>query len=287
MKIRKQLSISALTIIAVTVLVAASAVTMLLVSEKENQSSEITNRLMVNMLELNIVSRDYLQGHTKRAEEQWSAKYNSTIRLAKDRDLDSLSERESLDQIVKTLSEIDLLFQEIASGENTPEYEQRLGNNLVVKSQGVTTDVLKIADSLRLTASSDVRSNLRNLMVLLLVQMIIVLMVFFKLSRNISGSIKTLTKGAEIIGKGGLDHKIEIKSKDEIGWLAEAFNKMTTDLKSHRGEMGKKNKELEASIKFSEEQKEALEKLNKAMVGRELKMIELKDKTKKTKSKTD
>ncbi|TEU01996.1 sensor histidine kinase [Candidatus Woesebacteria bacterium] len=40
-----------------------------------------------------------------------------------------------------------------------------------------------------------------------------------------------LLEGVENIGKGNLDYRIEVKTRDEAGILAEAFNKMATDLK--------------------------------------------------------
>ncbi len=49
-------------------------------------------------------------------------------------------------------------------------------------------------------------------------------------SRSIVKPIKTLQQGAEIIGKGNLNHKIPIETKDEIGQLAGAFNVMTRKL---------------------------------------------------------
>lgn len=52
----------------------------------------------------------------------------------------------------------------------------------------------------------------------------------FWISRSISNPLHTLTSAALQIGKGKLDTRINIKSKDEIGILAEAFNHMTRDL---------------------------------------------------------
>jgi len=51
------------------------------------------------------------------------------------------------------------------------------------------------------------------------------------ISRSISGSIIKLRDATNEIGKGKLDTRIEIKSKDEIGHLATSFNQMVTDLK--------------------------------------------------------
>lgn len=53
-------------------------------------------------------------------------------------------------------------------------------------------------------------------------------------SKVIIQPVKKLTKGAAIIGKGNLDFKIDVKSRDEIGVLADTFNMMTSQLKEAR-----------------------------------------------------
>lgn len=50
-------------------------------------------------------------------------------------------------------------------------------------------------------------------------------------SRTISGPIQRLAEATSIIGKGKLDHKIDIKSADELGTLAQDFNNMAEQLK--------------------------------------------------------
>lgn len=63
------------------------------------------------------------------------------------------------------------------------------------------------------------------------------------ISRKISKSIIDLRHGAEIIGKGDLDYKVVIDSKDEIGDLSRAFNNMVLDLKEAKKDVDKKVKE--------------------------------------------
>ncbi len=53
------------------------------------------------------------------------------------------------------------------------------------------------------------------------------------LTRWLTSSIRKLAESARRIGLGDLDHKIEIKSKDEIGEFAEIMNKMKEDLKDY------------------------------------------------------
>ena len=42
--------------------------------------------------------------------------------------------------------------------------------------------------------------------------------------------IKSMQAGAAQIGEGALDHHIEVTSKDELGMLAEEFNRMAAQL---------------------------------------------------------
>jgi len=49
--------------------------------------------------------------------------------------------------------------------------------------------------------------------------------------------LESLKKGAEAIGKGDLDYRVETASHDEIGELAGIFNQMTRDLKSSQEEL--------------------------------------------------
>ena len=62
-----------------------------------------------------------------------------------------------------------------------------------------------------------------------LILILSVILAFF-VSRLISRPILQLTEAAAQIGKGSLDTRIAIHSKDEIGGLADSFNKMVNDL---------------------------------------------------------
>jgi two-component system sensor histidine kinase DegS len=53
------------------------------------------------------------------------------------------------------------------------------------------------------------------------------------LSRVITRPIQALQNGAEAIGKGNLDYKLNIRSEDELGDLADSFNNMASDLKKY------------------------------------------------------
>ncbi|MBN2346506.1 MAG: HAMP domain-containing protein [Candidatus Aminicenantes bacterium] len=57
------------------------------------------------------------------------------------------------------------------------------------------------------------------------------------LGRKLTAPISTLAKGAEAIATGDYDVRMNIASRDEIGELAEVFNKMSESLKVQRSEI--------------------------------------------------
>ncbi|MCB2196294.1 MAG: HAMP domain-containing histidine kinase [Bacteroidetes bacterium] len=65
----------------------------------------------------------------------------------------------------------------------------------------------------------------------LIVIVIIIFFVALIVMHHYLSPIIQLSNGVSEIRKGNLDHKIPVKSKDELGQLADAFNKMTTDIK--------------------------------------------------------
>ena len=60
-------------------------------------------------------------------------------------------------------------------------------------------------------------------------------------SKSLIKPLEILNENAKLIGKGNLDKKIEVKSKDEVGELAQSFNLMTENLKEYIEKNNAKN----------------------------------------------
>lgn len=60
--------------------------------------------------------------------------------------------------------------------------------------------------------------------------------------------VRKLTRGTQEIIKGNLDHRISVRSNDEIGRLAASFNQMTDELKRAHGEVTKWAQTLEERV---------------------------------------
>ncbi|MGH7829260.1 MAG: GAF domain-containing protein, partial [Candidatus Binatia bacterium] len=81
-------------------------------------------------------------------------------------------------------------------------------------------------------AFADLRRMRRFALLLLVVGLVVGAVMIAVASDEITKPIRELHRGVELIGKGNLDHRVEIKSGDEIERLAEGFNKMAAELKS-------------------------------------------------------
>jgi signal transduction histidine kinase len=73
--------------------------------------------------------------------------------------------------------------------------------------------------------------DLRNAIIKVgMVVTVVIVMVVVVISRSITQPIHELMKGAERIGRGDLEHRIDIRTGDEIGVLAQSFNAMVKNL---------------------------------------------------------
>ena len=81
----------------------------------------------------------------------------------------------------------------------------------------------------------------------------------YLMGRSIVKPISVLNKGTEIIGNGDLSHRIGLKGRDELGLLADSFNKMTEDLENTTTSVDNLNREIadrkqtEKALRESEE----------------------------------
>ncbi|MBC8458034.1 MAG: HAMP domain-containing protein [Deltaproteobacteria bacterium] len=71
-------------------------------------------------------------------------------------------------------------------------------------------------------------NRLKNILILVGIGIVIlVVIVGFFFSKTISKPLGKLIRGTKIIGNGDLEHRVDVRTKDEIGKLASAFNDMT------------------------------------------------------------
>jgi len=148
-----------------------------------------------------------------------------------------------------------------------------------------------------------------NLILITLITLIFIFIVSVFFSQLIVNPIKKLQGGVEIIRKGKLGYRVDIRTNDEIEELGKTFNKMAEELdiyhaaleeskivlqvkvKARTRELEELAKSLEGKVKIRtrelEKRLSELEKFHKLTVGRELKMMDLKKEIEKLKIKNN
>jgi len=109
--------------------------------------------------------------------------------------------------------------------------------------------MMSVIDSHVLEAEQQINEMINaagfNFIILLFGIIIIVLIVSILVSNSFTRPIIELTNGVISVGNGELDNKLNIQTKDEIGVLAQCFNKMTDDLKNYIENLSKVTAEKE------------------------------------------
>ena len=141
--------------------------------------------------------------------------------------------------------------------------------------------------------------------IFLLVIIILNLVFVVVLISGILGPLKKILNGIKEVGKGNLNIQLNIKTNDELETLAEGFNQMVKEIKKTKEALEEEKSVLEIKVaartralkelaetlelqvqertKELRQRLEELEKFHKITLGRELKIIELKEEIRRLK----
>lgn len=85
--------------------------------------------------------------------------------------------------------------------------------------------------------------------ILFVVLIVIVCVLAYFFARYLTRPLVLLGKGAEAIGRGDLDHRVDIATQDEFGTLADTFNRMASDLRDYISTLKRTTAEKERMLK--------------------------------------
>ncbi|MCX6032833.1 MAG: PAS domain S-box protein [Chloroflexi bacterium] len=95
-------------------------------------------------------------------------------------------------------------------------------------------------------AFAPVNALTQRALLLIGITLVVAIVLGVLLARTTTAPVQQLVKGAEEIGKGNLDYQIKVRSSDEIGQLASAFNAMAANLHASLGETARLYQETRA-----------------------------------------
>ncbi len=121
----------------------------------------------------------------------------------------------------------------------------------------------------------------------LLILLVAWLVVYWYMNHRITQPLSSLTRTAEELSGGKMEVRSDIVSENEIGQLAKVFNQMAAQLQEHYSGLQQKVEERTTEVEKTKgkvetvnqellKKVEELDRINKLMIDRELKMIEMK-----------
>jgi len=272
-------------------------VTVMNIAEADKKRN-LAEELKADVGELNIVTHEYLLYHEKRMDRQWNSKRDLIAKTIEAMETSVAEEPDSLElvellrtdygtlsnlflQIVTNHKRVQKFIQEEASQaeiDTVLRLEERLTAQLLMKTHSMLAGASKFSDYARAQAANYARIAailVTGLLIFFVLNIAVISVVFYK---TISRPLDELSEAAAMIGRGDLEHKVKIVTKDEIGTLGIAFNKMAENLKKITASRDELNKEIFKRQESEKELKEnlaELERFRKATIDREFRIEQL------------
>ncbi|MDP2299854.1 MAG: histidine kinase dimerization/phospho-acceptor domain-containing protein, partial [Actinomycetota bacterium] len=193
------------------------------------------------IFELSMLTTDYLVHYEPRAERQWRAMHAELEHVLNGLALVSGADEPLLDHVRENSAEAYLLFDEItvaheqgALGEVDPvisrEYQSRLAARLLVVMQSMVSDSVTLGERSSLDAITTQQRTFALVLAIALSGVSVMVFIGVSTNRTIVTPIRALRDSAQEVGRGRLSTRSGIRSSDEVGELATAFDGMVAEL---------------------------------------------------------
>ena len=269
MKIRTKLYFLSSILIILIVMI---AVIMFYASDQINREigmGNSTKKMIKNLSDLNLITYEYLTYHEKRMQEQWALQYDSLDKIMKGIEKECIHPKKhhALHESIKdNYNKLGYLFSDLqvivakrkrlieenkpqAKIDNTLAVEDLITGELMMKSRFIISEAFRLSAMIRQTTKHTQQKVYALILFSIIVFVIFASCISLHIIKAITGPINMLVKGTEIIGKGDLGHRFKIKTKDEVGELAAAFNQMAQKRRQAEDIMLKARDELEMRVK--------------------------------------
>jgi len=200
----------------------------------------VSDQTVTGLVELSILTSDYLLSPSDRAVSQWQSKHNSIVEALDPNAFDESDEKASAQSALQSLKKIETSFNQLIenkqqSGSVGSEVRQELNERLTGQISVELQRLLTISNRLKAGSNADLDSAIQtsNLVEAGLLTLLFVTILSFYFLTNISilRPIFSLTQVAEKITQGQLVVNFpETENQNEIGVLSRTFRQMTNQL---------------------------------------------------------
>lgn len=202
---------------------------------KALERNTIATEMVKQTFILTLLSDDYLLSHSERAEVQWRQQHTNLNNIINSYSAKTAQEQKLIGQLKQGQERLRIHFSQIQDYLKKPidanqTFERRLAGQLSIDMQRIVTLTSSLAE-INNTQLAEVRTL--TSVALLVVSIFLILLLFFTyviFARSISSAITKLEHGTKTLAAGDLDFRVDIRSKDEFGSLADSFNTMASQL---------------------------------------------------------
>lgn len=262
MKLKTKLLLMAFTFIILAFVIGLTVFISTQQISKSVEESQKTYSVIKDVFWSSNILNDYILYHEDRAQAQWKLKHHAIGQLLNSISQDYVNPKDELtlanlqrNHVVS--GEIFLKLVDAYKNGSSQERKDQLINSLLVVSQSMVNDSVLLSDSNFVKREMILRNSIFLAAILVAIFMLASVGFTFLLFRSLIHPITKLQKGIETITSGNLDYKVDIKSNDEIGQLADAFNKMAKNLKESYGKILLKSLDLQKfkmAVEFASDQ---------------------------------
>jgi signal transduction histidine kinase len=233
----------------------------------EVRESESATRIIKDIFELNIVTYEYLSHYEERMHQQWQLKYDSLgefLEVMRKEEIhpEHLSRLESITSDYESLGDYFSLIvanftkRKRLIEENKPQAEidlsldseKRLSTQALMRSQRMASEAFEFSVLMQ-QRIAQVQQRTNSIALVSIIGFVVLsFCISFLTTRAIIEPLNELVRSAEIIGKGNLKHRVDSKTRNEIGELALAFNQMTERRQQAEEKLKEYSEQLEETV---------------------------------------
>jgi PAS domain S-box-containing protein len=228
---------------------------------KARQDGLLADAIQEAIFERASARDEYLLYREERAKQEWSDKTRAIeLLLARaDREFSDPRSLPVLEEMRRAVDDTSAIFVRIDRNTQTRkaagwgveiyrELEKRLISQMLLRASSLRKQANQLQVSARDQALRSSNRSLYLIVMFVLVTVLITLCNAALLNRKLRKRLGTLHAGAEIIGAGGLEHRIVCQGSDELVDLAHTINTMTERLLLSNSELKGLNADLEQRI---------------------------------------
>ena len=241
MRVKSQYIISIIIFAIFLAIISASiVVTDQQVTQLNNEAKTATN-IQTGASSLSYISNDYFLYQQSAQLSQWQNQFSSISNDLSTLSNSNLELQSQINTVNSDLQNAGSVFNSSALFiESAPRNEsirvlpafQGDWDRLAVQNQALAFDASILSQSFSNQADQLTQTSTILILGLIGAFGVYFVSVYFVVYRRTLKSIANLQNGTKIIGAGNLNYSIDLQSNDEFGELSQAFNQMTTNLKT-------------------------------------------------------